>query len=118
MRTLFVILVLAFAPMALAQTTLNTSKLQIEMLDRVLAAEQLRAQQLGLNGEVVEYCQVELNRNEDQFPHNGEIPFGINYNEITNPAQFKKILEVRESYEKTFMYLCLARVKKELSTKN
>lgn len=117
MRTLLIILALALAPVVFAQTALNTAKAQIEMLNRVLAAAELRAQQLGLNGEVVEYCQVELHHNEDQFPHNGEIPFGVDYNQVTDPVQLENILKVRESYEKTFMYLCLARVKRELSTK-
>lgn len=98
-----------------AQENLDTSRAQVQMLQRISSVVNQRAQQLGLSQDVVTYCRIELNNKTDQFPRNGSIPFGINYNQISDERELDRVISSRESYEKTFMLLCLSRAKRELS---
>lgn len=109
-------LVLALLPaFACAQSKLDVTTPQVQMHNRISAAVDRHAQQLGLSQDVVTYCRIELNNETDQFPKNGSIPFGVNYNQVADSGELNTILSARESYEKTFMQLCLSRAKRDLS---
>ncbi len=106
---------LATLPMiAIAQTKLDIMTPQVEMSKRVSAAAAQRAQELGLSNDALTYCRVKLNYKEDSFPRNGEIPFGVNYKQITSHKELSQVIAAREGYEKTFMLLCLSKVKQQL----
>lgn len=106
---------LAALPMiAMAQTKLDIMTPQVEMSKRVSTVALQRAQELGLGNDAITYCRVRLNYKEDSFPQNGEIPFGVNYKQITSPKELSQVIAAREGYEKTFMLLCLSNVKQQL----
>ncbi|WP_223618954.1 hypothetical protein [Lysobacter sp. ESA13C] len=109
-------LFLVLLPMAAsAQGKLDITTPQIQMHNRISAVVDQRAQKLGLGEDVVTYCRIELSHKTDQFSKNGSIPFGINYSQITDPAELTMVITIRESYEKTFLLLCLSRTKRDLS---
>lgn len=98
---------------AIAQTPLDIATPQIAMSKAVSIVANERAQQIGLSQDAVTYCRIKLNYEEDRFPQNGEIPFGVNYNNITDPKELAQVIQLRESYEKTYMLLCLSRIKQQ-----
>lgn len=100
---------------AVAQTKLDIVTAQVQMSLRVSAVAQQQAQKLGLSEDAVTYCRVKLNYKESTFPQDGQIPFGVNYNKFTDPKELAQVIAAREGYEKTYMRLCLARVKQQIA---
>lgn len=113
-RKLWIVLIL-LPTATLAQEKLDITTPQVQMHNRISAMVDQRAQQLGLSQDVVTYCRIELNHKTETFPKNGSIPFGINYNQITDMTELTIVITGREAYEKTFMLLCLSRAKRDLS---
>jgi hypothetical protein len=111
----FALASLALLPhLALAQGQLDVSTPQLEMIKRVSAAAERHAQKLGLNNEVLSYCQIELSNKTNQLPRDGLYPFGVNYNNIKTAQELERVISAREAYEKTFLLLCLSRAKRDL----
>jgi hypothetical protein len=61
-----------------------------------------------------QYCLTEMNRVTSGHTIDGSIPFGVNYNEITDSDMLAHVVQVRESYERSFQILCLANAKNSL----
>lgn len=106
---------LAMMPhLVLAQSQLDYSAKQVEMIKRVSAATESHAQKLGLSNEVLTYCQIELSNKTDQFSRDGLYPFGVNYKKIKSAEELDQVISAREDYEKTSMLLCLSQAKRDL----
>ena len=117
MSRLFAFLSLIAPVSALAQSKVDIMTAQGQMHSRVMAVVEKRAKELGVGHDVVTYCRIELNNHTGQIPKDGSIPFGVNYNEISDAGTLKTVIEARESYEKTFLLLCLSRASRELAGK-
>ena len=109
-------LVAPLPALAFAQGKPDVVAAQAEIFTRVAAVTDRYAQKLGLDNDVVSYCQIELNNKTNQFPKDGLLPFGVNYNNITSAQELSRVVAARESYEKTYMLLCLSRAKRDLSS--
>ena len=100
-----------------AQEKVDVMAAQGKMHARVTAVVEKRAKELGVGSDVVTFCRIELNNHTGQLPKDGSIPFGVNYNDITDVDTLKMVIEARESYEKTYLLLCLSRASRDLSRK-
>jgi hypothetical protein len=96
---------------------LDISKAQTDMHSRVSVVVDQHASRLGLPRDVVSYCRTELNGHTDTYPKNGSYPFGVNYNELRTQDELDLVIALRESYEKTYMRLCLSRAKRDLDVR-
>jgi hypothetical protein len=115
MNAKYLLLVALVSLTAQANEKVDPSAAQGQMFNRINAAVEKHAQELGLGKEVVTYCRTELNLRTANTPTDGSIPFGVNYNEIRTVEELNTVIEVREAYEKTFLLLCLSRTKRDLS---
>lgn len=70
--------------------------------------------EIGIDPAYVAYCYADMHLRSFNHPINGQIPFGVNYNNITDASNLKQIISVREKYEKSFVILCLANAKNAL----
>lgn len=111
------VLAAAFLPCLAHAQRLDVSKAQTDMHARVSVAVDQHASRLGLSRDVVSYCRTELNAHTDTYPKNGAYPFGVNYNELKTQDDLNLVISLRESYEKTYMRLCLSRAKRDLDVK-
>jgi hypothetical protein len=107
----------ALLPQLANAQRIDTSKAQTEMHARVSVVVDQHASRLGLPRDVVSYCRTELNHHTETFPKNGSYPFGVNYNELKTQEDLDLVIALRESYEKTYMRLCLSRAKRDLDVK-
>ena|ERR1039458_4405991 len=109
------IVIICSGPVSAAPVTQQeVSRAQGAMLIRVQKAVAAYAQKIGIDASYVSYCQSELDRKTDVLPSNGLIPFGVDYNSITDSDNLKIILDSREAYERSSQILCLARAKASL----
>lgn len=86
---------------------------QGDMLRREDAAIKAYAGKIGVSDELVSYCQTRLNMETANAPA-GMIPFGVDYRTIEDTKQLSTIIYARESYETSYIKLCLANAKKAL----
>jgi hypothetical protein len=108
------LLVALDAPAQQRKQPIDTTQAQIEMAHRVQTVRQF-ASNIGLPESWIGYCFEELYLHTYQHPMNGHIPFGVNYNDITDPKRLELVIASRENYERSFQILCLANVKKALA---
>lgn len=71
-------------------------------------------QHTGASSELYQYCSLEMALVLTQYPNNGFIPFGVNYNSITTQQHLDMVINSRETYETTRIKLCIARAKRDL----
>jgi hypothetical protein len=105
------------APRSALSQAIDVGKAQTDMLSRVSRVVDQHASRLGLSRDVVSYCRTELNGHLDSFPSNGSYPFGVNYNQLKTQDQLDLVISLRESYEVTYMRLCLSRAKRDLDVR-
>ena len=84
---------------------------QMAMVNRVAIHASDYAKKIGLALDFIVYCKSELHLKKNKNSDYLEIPFGVNYNKIDSRMYLESVLKVRESYEKSFLSLCLANVK-------
>jgi hypothetical protein len=109
--------VAALLPQLAHAQRLDISKAQADMHSRIAAVVDLHSKRLGLPFHVVSYCRTELNSYAAAQPKNGAYPFGVNYNELKTQEDLDLVIALRESYEKTYLRLCLSRAKRDLDVK-
>ena len=112
-----VALIVVFAKPQLlsAQQAIDTGPAQYQMFSRVMEAVKAYAQSIGIEESWIGYCQQELHLQTYAHPPNGYVPFGVDYNTITDRKRLDEILLSRQNYETSFITLCLANVKKTLA---
>jgi len=106
----FSLFLAAFAGPTFAQylDTSVVNKAQSAMIGRVRDAVETYAAKIKAEKSLVTYCRQELSLKTSLYPVNGQIPFGINYNQIRDTETLETIIWNRESYETWFLKLCLA----------
>lgn len=109
---LFAVIVAVIGPAA-AQT-LNTTRAQGDMYQRILTATNSYARQLGLDDTYVAYCQTKLSLETSHQPPDGLIPYGVNYNTIATQQQLDQVIAIREAFETVYLRLCLADAKSSM----
>jgi hypothetical protein len=65
--------------------TLSAAKIgaaQLKMLNRIDHAAKVYAREININENWIGYCRGELDFKTTTYPHNGFVPFGVNYNTI------------------------------------
>jgi hypothetical protein len=77
---------------------------------RVHAAADAYAKQLGLDGDMVNFCRGQLERDTANMPA-GSVPYGVDYSRIPDTARLAYVLDVREEHELGYLKLCLANIK-------
>ena len=95
-------------------TSGDVSKAQAQMLSRVANAVDRYAVEIGIDRAYVTYCRSAMYLQSFAHPANGAVPFGVDYNRITDSDNLKLVLTVREEYETSFLILCLANAKNAL----
>lgn len=113
--TLFSLLFTGHSVLADPVTSEEVQQAQLEMINRVAIKANQYARKIQINTEFVEYCQNEMHLRSYNHPANGQVPFGINYNEIKTSKHLKSVLSARESDESSFLILCLAKAKNTLT---
>ena len=109
------IAVFANPRLASAQQAIDTEQAQSQMWSRVIEAAKAYAQSIGIEESWIGYCQEELHLQTYAHPPDGYVPFGVNYDKITDRKRLDEILLVRQTYTTSFITLCLANVKKTLA---
>ena len=79
-----------------------------------LPAPSAYAKSIGLGSEYVQFRQTELNIKTGAMCQNGQIPFNVQYKDLS-PEMPKMVIELRENYQRTAMIFCLANAKKLLN---
>jgi len=95
-------------------TRADVDKAQVEMITRVDDAVSRYVSEIGIDPAYVTYCRADMYLRSFNHPANGQIPFGVNYNSVTDSNNLNQILSVREKYERSFLILCLANAKNAL----
>jgi len=93
----------------------DVEKAQVDMITRVDDAVSRYASEIGIDPAYLTYCRADMYLRSFNHPANGHIPFGVNYNNITDSSNLKQLLSVREKYERAFLILCLANAKNALA---
>lgn len=97
-----------------AQGQVDTSAAQTQMFDRINAVVDKRAKEPKIDRDVVTYCRIEMSLHT-AHSSDGSIPFGVNYNKISDAKELKTIIDAREAYEKSYLLLCISRAQRDLS---
>ena len=87
---------------------------QFQMLNRVSTTVNQYAEKIGMDPAWISYCRSQMRLQTFQHPTDGAIPFGVNYNSITDSETLDNVIYARESFERGYLILCLARTKNEL----
>ncbi len=95
-------------------TGADVDRAQSRMLTRISEAVNRYAAEIKIDPNYIIYCQNDMYLRSFNHPANGHVPFGVNYNNITDSEKLKHVLSVREAYEKSFMFVCLANAKNAL----
>jgi hypothetical protein len=95
-------------------TQAGVNNAQSQMLARIHDAVARHAAEIEIDPMYVSFCQSEMHLRTFSHPTNGYIPFGVNYNSITDSERLEHVLSAREAYETSFMFLCLANAKNAL----
>lgn len=93
----------------------DVEKAQIDMIVRVDRDVTKYANELGIDAPYLSYCRSDMHLRTFNHPANGAIPFGVNYNSITDSTKLSQVISVREDYERSFLMLCLANAKNVLA---
>ena len=91
----------------------EAGRVQSEMLVRVSNAVTAYARSIGMDSNYITYCRVEMDLIADGHPKDGNIPFGINYYDVTRET-LNHTIAVREAFERSYLTLCLAEAKNAL----
>lgn len=110
---LVVMALCANPPVQTFAQSLDTTKAQAEMHNRISAAVNSFARRIGAGSALETYCRVELFMHT-QHPADGSIPYGVNYNNIRSQRELDQVIGVREAHERNYLLLCIARAKRDL----
>ncbi len=115
LRIVLVVVVLSVSlPVSAFAQSIDTDRAQGEMYSRVDAAVTAFARRIGAGNDLLDYCWLELHLHTRQHPVDGFIPFGVNYNNIRSQTKLNLVIVMRETYERTYLSLCIARAKRDL----
>ena len=89
---------------------------QNQLIARVKAEIEAYARQIKVDPSLISYCRSELALRTSQYPANGQVPFGVNYNQIKDSEYLDLVINVRETHESWYLKLCLANAKIALRT--
>ena len=99
------------ATLAVQVDTEAVAEAQGQMISRVQAEMDAYAKRLRMDPSIVTYCNGERHLHTYQYPLNGQLPFGIIYNQIKDSERLEQVLRVREAYDSWFLRLCITNAK-------
>lgn len=108
-------LALVVAALASPAVALDTNKAQGDMHTRIEKEVSALQEKLGAPQEIRAYCVTEMDLKLDNLREGGRPVFAVNYHEIKTQEHLDLVIFNRESYEKTFVKLCLINTMKTLT---
>jgi hypothetical protein len=93
----------------------ESAKAQMEMLTRIEDAVRRYATQIGLDDSYVQYCRMELRIRLQEQVKSGNPIFNFSPERIRSTEALKAVIAIRETYERTFLNVCLAQAKSAMT---
>jgi len=113
--TCAVLLLLSSPALAGTVSDAEVGAAQMQMIDRVEKTVEKYATQIKMDWSYVSYCKSEMNLHTSTHVGINDIPFGVDYNKITDSEYLKAVITVREQFETSYLKLCLANAKNQLA---
>lgn len=102
------------APPAQALSREQVNREQVAMINRISQRIGDYAREISIDPMFIDYCRIDLSLSIKNVPADGSIPYGVNYNTISDKSALETILSAREVYETGFLMICLAEAKAAL----
>jgi hypothetical protein len=87
---------------------------QLEMNFRVGKEVEAYAKEINVEENYIWYCRMEMYLKSSSHPIDGSIPFGVNYFQLKDLEHLRIVIVNKENYEKSYLKICLAKIKKIL----